>query len=214
MTGDALCDVGESLRTSTATIEHKTLAIAQLMQMAGDLTKGAITSLRADLLYATAALSRQLLEIRDIAVYFNIKPERAEFWLNATDEEIKNAADFKPARLRRAAGAADAIYSHHCSIGGHPRSNGAILLPGSRWRQDDGAFSIPGPSGPLIVDPRNTLAVDLLQHIHPLLLAFFEGLELAEIERYEDQFRPVALEIKRWIDEDPYAWISLPPSES
>src|SRR2546430_2890049 len=109
-------------------------AAAICTQINGDLTGSQRDLIAHNNYYAAAALGRQVLETTQLLEYFFDNPDRAEFWLTASDEELKQAKDFRPFALRAATGASNDVYSRHCLMGGHPRSVGRLLLPGSRWR--------------------------------------------------------------------------------
>ena len=106
-------------------------AIAVCTQINGDLARSQRDLVAARHYYSAAALVRQVLETTQLVQYFSDRPDRAEFWLAASDEEVRGASDFGPAALRRATGSSDAVYSRHCLMGGHPRSVAQTLLPGA-----------------------------------------------------------------------------------
>lgn len=105
------------------------VGLATVIQIAGELTSGAVVLLEQDNLYAAAALIRQLVEIEYLAWAFAEDDEQAEAWLRSThDERLK----FWQARdLRRRSGGRfrSADYARHCERGGHPTPDAMALLP-------------------------------------------------------------------------------------
>lgn len=73
-------------------------AAAICTQINGDLTGSQRDLITHNNYYAAAALGRQVLETTQLIEYFFDNPDRAEFWLTASDEELKQAKDFRPSR--------------------------------------------------------------------------------------------------------------------
>jgi hypothetical protein len=88
--------------------------------------------LKANNLYAGAALVRQVVEVEYLASAFAEGHEIAADWLRA-DRETRQAF-WSPARLReRAQGRfLRQDYWHHCELGGHPTRRALSLLPNHR----------------------------------------------------------------------------------
>lgn len=124
------------------------IANGLLLQMAGDLISGALACIEEDNFYAAAALGRQLLEITDLVKYFIAYPERATYWLSASDGELRKASDFKLGALRNAVGTEPALQPPLHARGtpapmvGVPASRHPVEAPATR---DSAAFGQHGP---------------------------------------------------------------------
>lgn len=189
--------------------DNRREATALLMQIAGDLIRAALTAIAEEHFYAAATLSRQILEVTYLAQYFKIAPDRTAHWLTASDNELKAAQDFKLGALRQTVGAHGLLYSHHCALGGHPRHAAALLLPGSRWLEED--LQVPGPAGQIALAPQSALVTDLLQHTRPLLIACFESLAPSDLAPYITQTDRLVKAFVKWLQEDPLAWVGPHP---
>ena len=104
-------------------------ALAIVAQMAGALSRGAVSLLESSNWYAAAALVRQLVETEYLLFLFADEPREAEMWLAARPDDLRRS--FAPAAMRgRSAGRfRDREYWSHCEIGGHPHPRSAFLLP-------------------------------------------------------------------------------------
>jgi hypothetical protein len=162
---------------------RSTIAIGVTVQIAGDLSRGLHILIDAGNYYAAVVLGRQLLEATQLIRYFRAAPARAEFWLTATDADMRKAPDFKPAALRRTTHANDRMYDTHCLLGGHPRSMARLLLPGSLWRKPGDVCSLPRTDGTSVeADLKAFLLTDALQHIYETVLAALEVLDLDALQ--------------------------------
>jgi hypothetical protein len=192
-------------------------AVGALMQMTGDLIRGSLDLLKSRHFYAAATLARGILESGSLLGYFTQKPERAAFWLNASSKDMKNAQDFRPKKLREAVGSSDEVYDHHCVLGGHPRNEGLLLLPGSPLRRAS-AVSVRVAETVVPMTLRGVLLVDLLQHTTSVVGASLEALT-AEFTSGKFRDRPVLAKIstvverlEEWQETDPAARASLDDS--
>lgn len=110
--------------------DDRTVGVAAVCQIGGELAAGAGALLKADNRYAASALIRQLVEVEYLADAFAAKDEVAAQWVRAERQE---RLDFwSPGKLRRRANGRflSTDYWHHCEIGGHPATPGLSLLPG------------------------------------------------------------------------------------
>jgi hypothetical protein len=105
------------------------VGVAVVAQTGGELASGAIALLKDGNRYASAALTRQLLEVEYLAHAFAEDHEAAREWLR-TDRE-RRLEFWSPKKLRKRAGGVflPKDYGHHCEIGGHPSPRGMTLLP-------------------------------------------------------------------------------------
>lgn len=105
------------------------VGLATVVQIAGELTAGAVSLLEQGNLYAAAALVRQLVEVEYVAWAFAEDKDQATVWVRSTSEERRMF--WRPHDLRRRSGgrfrAAD--YARHCDRGGHPTPDAMALLP-------------------------------------------------------------------------------------
>ncbi len=110
--------------------DDRVVGIAVVAQAGGELASGSIALLKDGNRYASAALTRQVLEIEYLAHAFAEDDETARDWLRA--DRNKRRKFWSPARLRdRAAGAFLLTdYWDHCDMGGHPSEKSMLLLPG------------------------------------------------------------------------------------
>jgi hypothetical protein len=205
-----------------ATVAHGTeqkdvhkVALGSVMQIAGDLSRGLHQLIETRNYYAAGTLDRQLLEATQLIVYFRAAPDRAAFWLTATDDEMRDASDFKPAAMRRATQASDSMYSTHCALGGHPRSIGRALLPGSPWRRKGEVIALPRTDGTTVeADLKSLLLTDALQHIYTTVLVTIEALDLDALQtmgvlqgNISERIPELADALKTWRESDPLSTV-------
>jgi hypothetical protein len=202
--GEALSSLGIQLR-QLASVGPEVKVAGILSQMASDLTFGALAAFDVHRFYSFAALGRQLLEIRDLIEFFRTRPDRANFWLAASDSEMKSAKDISPGAVRNALNVDGRAYSHHCAVGGHPRMTGALLLPGSGWLQAGATVPMPVDGGTVEVGVRDALLTDLLQHLRPVVLAVIETAPLEGLEAQFEQTNSLVNDIVGWVQNDPLA---------
>jgi hypothetical protein len=100
--------------------------LSLVVQIAAELTQGAIALIDEGRSYAAAALIRQLLECEYLLESFRQDFDEAKDWYRASDRELRSG--FSPYRLRDIGGFSDAEYRSHCERGGHPHPRGAYLL--------------------------------------------------------------------------------------
>lgn len=110
------------------------VGLATVIQIAGELTAGAVALLQRANLYGAAALIRQLVEIEYLAWAFAEDHEQAKAWLRSTREE--RLKFWQPRDLRRRSGGRfrSSDYASHCERGGHPTPEAMRLLPDHRRR--------------------------------------------------------------------------------
>jgi hypothetical protein len=105
------------------------VGLATVVQIAGELGRGAVALLGEDNRYAASALLRQIVEIEYLAAAFAAGDQAAMEWLHADRDERRRF--WTPAAVRRRSGdrflASD--YWQHCDRGGHPTRDGRMLLP-------------------------------------------------------------------------------------
>ena len=193
------------------------LAIGIAIQTAGDLSRGVRNLIEDKNFYSAATLARQVLETTQLIKYFQLSPDRAEFWLTASDSDMRNASDFKPGSLRRATRSSDRMYSTHCLLGGHPRAAARHLLPGSPWRKANDIINVATQDGTQIsTDLKALLLADALQHVYETVLAAIETLDIEAInglgplektvtQRTDDLVRNLVC----WRDQDPLARVGM-----
>ncbi len=109
--------------------DDRTVGVATVAQIGGELSRAAADLLKAERLYAASALIRQLVEVEYLAHAFAHDHAVAAEWLRADRKE--RLAFWSPAAVRkRADGAFPAEdYRRHCDLGGHPTTEGRQLLP-------------------------------------------------------------------------------------
>jgi hypothetical protein len=109
--------------------DDRTVGVAVVAQTGGELATGAIALLKDDNRYASAALTRQLLEVEYLAHAFAEDHEAARAWLHA--DRAERLKFWTPGALRKRAGGAflPADYWDHCDLGGHPSQQSMMLLP-------------------------------------------------------------------------------------
>jgi hypothetical protein len=187
-------------------------AIATCVQISGDLARGIQKLTTGGNYYASASLGRQVLESTQLIQYFSIRPEHAEFWLTATDAQMKRATDFKPKQLREATAASNRVYDRHCALGGHPRSIARILLPGSPFRRSGEIINLSAAGFNITTDVRALVLTDSLQHLYDATLATIEVLdvnafkELGELRERSEQLTDDLLHrLIEWRNMDPLA---------
>ena len=110
--------------------DDATVGLAVVIQVAGELTRGASDLLQRDNRYAAAALIRQLVEVEYLAWAFAEEPAEAADWMRSTKADRFDR--WLPRHLRRRSDGRfpDADYTDHCERGGHPTPNARSLLPG------------------------------------------------------------------------------------
>jgi hypothetical protein len=109
--------------------DDRSVGVATVAQIGGELASGATALLRAGNRYAAAALVRQLVEVEYLAAAFGEEHEVASEWLRADREG--RLRFWSPARLRERSQRRflKTDYWHHCEMGGHPATPGMALLP-------------------------------------------------------------------------------------
>lgn len=109
--------------------DNRTVGIATVAQIGGQLALGAINLLRAGNDYAASALLRQLVEVEYLAHAFAAEHDTAAAWLRA-DRQARRSF-WSPQKMRNRAGGEfiDEHYWSHCELGGHPTTEGMPLLP-------------------------------------------------------------------------------------
>lgn len=146
------------------------------IQITGDLTRSISAIVAERRYYSAVLLGRQIIETTHLLEYFRIKPDRATFWLTATDNEIQNARDFRPLNLRTSTGNGNAAYSRHCALGGHPRSMARILLPGSHLRSKETSIDLRPFGVTWVASLHSLILTDTLQHGYEAVTAAIEAL--------------------------------------
>ncbi len=153
-------------------------AVATCVQVTGDLATGIRRLIGDRSYYSAAGLGRQVLESVQLIQYLAANPDRAEFWLTATDNQISRASDFRPGRLRAATASNDRTYSRHCFLGGHPRYIARMLLPGSPWRRPDEIIDLSSAGFDIQTDLQALLLADSLQHLYDAVLVTIDYLDV------------------------------------
>jgi hypothetical protein len=192
------------------------MGIATCVQISGDLARGIHKLADEGNYYSSAALGRQILESTQLIQYFSRHPDRAEFWLTASDDEIKNAPDFKPKALRNATTSSDRVYGRHCALGGHPRSIARMLLPGSPYRKSGETIDLSPAGFNITTDIRALLLADSLQHLYGAVLATLEILDVDAFkelghmrERSEQLTDDLVRHLVEWRNADPLAMVGF-----
>jgi hypothetical protein len=182
------------------------------VQTAGDVSSSLRRSIQYREFYSAALLGRQILEVCQLIKYFGTAPERAEFWLTASDEEMKKAPDFRPKALRESTRSSHRMYNTHCCLGGHPRSMARLLLPGSPWRRHGSVIDLTEAGFDVRTDVKSLLLTDALQHVYETVLTTIEIMDIDVIESFgssEDSITNRISELVRgltyWRDHDPLA---------
>ena len=200
---------------SQQTQDKAGLAIATCVQISGDLARGIHKLTTGGNYYASASLGGQILEATQLILYLSAHPERAEFWLTATDDQMKKATDFKPKQLREATASSDMVYNSHCALGGHPRSIARVLLPGTTFRQRGEIIDLSSAGFNITTNLRALLMVDGLQHLYDTTLATYQILdvnaleELGELRETEWQDNDFVRRLMKWRSTDPLAAVGF-----
>jgi hypothetical protein len=213
--GGFLVTVGYAMmRRSGKEQDEGRIAIATCVQLNGDLAQGIRKLIAEGNYYSSLALGRQVLETTQMIQYFTKVPARGAFWLTATDAQMRNAPDFKPKALRAATASSDTVYSRHCFMGGHPRSVGRMLLPGSPWRRQNEVIDLSSAGFDIITDVRSLLLADSLQHLYGTVLATITALDVEAFqelgalqERSEKLTDELVSRLVAWRGADPLAMI-------
>lgn len=106
-----------------------TVALATVMQIAGELLSGATVLFKQDNLYAAAALVRQLVEVEYLAWAFAEDEDEARNWMRSSKEDRQRFWQPRHIRERADGRFRGSDYGEHCGRGGHPSPEGAALLP-------------------------------------------------------------------------------------
>ncbi len=111
-----------------------TVGDAAILQIAGELVRGATALFEDGNRYGAAALVRQLVEAEYLAWAFAKGEDDAEKWMRSTDKERMQL--FRPYQLREQSGGLfrHGDYSHHCGKGGHPSPEGFFCCRLKRFR--------------------------------------------------------------------------------
>jgi hypothetical protein len=165
------------------------LAVGTAVQIGGDLSRGFLRALSERHYYTAAAAIRQLLECNDLIHYLGRNPSRAAFWWTAEDEEMRNADDFRVARLRHAAKSNGKEYAYHCRLGGHPRSIARILLPNSPYRTQGARIPFERNGELAHADLDGILLADALQHASDTVAKTIDVLDIAAFNSSESNLR-------------------------
>ncbi len=106
-----------------------TVGLGTVVQIAGELCAGTISSLSEDNIYCAAALVRQLVEVEYLAWAFAEDEAEAAKWLRSTKQERLRM--WQPHHIRRRSGGRfrGTDYGLHCDRGGHPTPTARSLLP-------------------------------------------------------------------------------------
>ena len=172
-----------SVRYAARISNRPALATGVAIQTAGDLSQGVHKLIEDKNFYSAVTLARQLLETTQLIKYFQLFPDRAEFWLTASDSDMRKALDFKPGSLRRSTRSSDHMYDTHCFLGGHPRAVARYLLPGSPWRRTDDIIDATTQDGAKFSsDLKALLLTDTLQHVYEAITTAIEALDIEAID--------------------------------
>jgi hypothetical protein len=107
-----------------------TVGLATVIQVAGELTAGAVALLENDNFYAAAALVRQIVEVEYLAWAFAEDQDEATAWLRSTAAERRKFWQPRQLRARSQGRFRSQDYGSHCDQGGHPTPEANRLLPG------------------------------------------------------------------------------------
>jgi hypothetical protein len=202
-----------SVRNARRTGNRSALATGIAIQTAGDLSRGVHKLIGDANFYSAVTLARQVLETTQLIQYFQLSPDRAEFWLTASDSDMRKAVDFKPASLRRSTQSSDHMYGTHCFLGGHPRAVARHLLPGSPWRRTGDVIEVATPDGVEVsADLKALLLTDTLQHVYEAVTTAIEALDIEAIaalgpleKTVTQRITELVQDLVRWRDQDPLA---------
>jgi hypothetical protein len=124
--GDVTSDARTSISPSDRDRYTAFRGAGAVVEMAAQLSTAALDLLDKDLLFATAATIRQLLETEYLVTAFASDLSKAEDWARATPDEVRRS--FQPGQMRSIGGFRKEEYWQHCTMGGHPSPQGAVLL--------------------------------------------------------------------------------------
>jgi hypothetical protein len=149
--------------------EGRRRAVGMVAQMGTELAHGARVLYESEQWYAGAALVRQLIEVEYVLWLFGQDPTEVDRWSAARPEDMRQV--FSPAEMRkRSNGHFDADeYSNHCTLGGHPRKAGVVLL-------QDWLTVVGGKANEALIPTE--LWSDLAQHIVRLWQCLSRAVEL------------------------------------
>jgi hypothetical protein len=168
---------------------HAFHAVAAVAQMASELAHGASLLADSGRIYASASLTRQLLECEYHLTHFSTDFGAAASWALAAPSDMRKL--FAPGQLRKVEGFADKEYWSHCDSGGHPSPAGRHLL-----RHDVRSA------------PDREFVEDLTQHVYRAWKSL-DAVLVAEHARYasvQARDRASVSEVRqRWVEADPIA---------
>lgn len=105
------------------------VGLSIVVQVAGELTGGALLLLGNQNEYGAVALLRQLVEVEYLAWAFAEDEAEATSWLRASKEERQKSWQPRHMRERSEGRFRGVDYSMHCELGGHPTPTSGRLLP-------------------------------------------------------------------------------------
>lgn len=108
--------------------DERMVAVAIVVEIAGEVAEAAVELLDAGRIYASSAVLRQVIECEYLLTVFSLDAESAREWLNADGETLRRI--FTPQRMRDKSGGRfrDTEYWAHCKRGGHPTPDARVLL--------------------------------------------------------------------------------------
>jgi len=111
---------------------ERTIGLACVVQIAGELGVACVKLLRTDQLYASFALVRQIVECEYLCWAFAQDQDEARKWLSSTRAERLRFWSPRHMRERSQGEFRDKDYAVHCEFGGHPTPRAFSLLRTSR----------------------------------------------------------------------------------
>lgn len=123
--------------------DKQALALALVAYIGSELANGIRILVKDELLYASAALLRQLIEVEYLAFLGYAEPARLARWYSSPPDDIRR--EFTPGKMRKASNGlfADHEYWTHCENGGHPHPHGRKLLDAYPQSMNISAYLLP-----------------------------------------------------------------------
>lgn len=164
-------------------------AIALVVQMGGELARGAVNLYDQKIWYAGAALVRQLVEFEYLMYLFATDRDEPARWLASSSDELRKV--YQPAQMRRRSGNRfrDEEYWAHCTLGGHPNPKAQSLLP----------EHLP------LLGSRRFMWVDLGQHLVQFWAFLEESLKLHDLQglqQVQEDSERIYSAVEQWYQVD------------
>jgi hypothetical protein len=183
------------------------LAVSTVINMVGELIFGAQVLIENELYYAEASGHREIIEIANLLRYFALDIKHAERWQRSTDADFRSSkSEFKPVVIRRRLSDATTHYDTHCSLGGHPRPTGRVLLSNHDLHHVSIDAYSPVVDRVVTYTVADSMQCDLLQHARHACHAVSGAAEALNLEKTStDIIDELILSAEIWVHTDALA---------